>query len=65
MPPGSLARLIDVLVEVLGLGQLGDTRLGLLVGHLGSSWGEVLVTLDRRMSVIRTLEHKHDLHAII
>lgn len=45
LAPGSLAGLVDVLVDVLGRGQLGNTRLGLVVGHLGSSWGEVLITL--------------------
>lgn len=46
LAPGSLAGLVDVLVDVLGRGQLGNTRLGLVVGHLGSSWGEVLITLN-------------------
>lgn len=46
MPPGSLARLVDLLFDVLDGGQFGDTRLGLLVGHLGGRRGEVLVALD-------------------
>lgn len=46
--PGSLARLVDVLVDVLTGRQFGDTRLGLLVGHLGSCRGEVLITLNRQ-----------------
>lgn len=36
---------MDVLVDVLRGGQLGDARLGLLVRHLGSSRGEVLIAL--------------------
>lgn len=43
--PGSLAGLVDVLVDVLAGGQLRDTRLGLLVGHLGGCRSEVLITL--------------------
>lgn len=46
--PGSLAGLVDMLVDVLGRGQLGNTRLGLAVGHLGSCWGEVLITLKNK-----------------
>ena len=46
----SLAGLVDVRVDVLGGGQLGDTRLGLLVSHLGSCRGEVLIALDRTHS---------------
>lgn len=42
---------MDVLVDVLDSGQLGDTGLGLLVGHLGSRRGEVLIALDRTQSV--------------
>lgn len=48
---GSLAGLVDMLVDVLDGGQFGDTRLGLLVGHLGSCRGEVLITLNRTQSV--------------
>lgn len=50
--PGSLAGLVDVLVDVLDRGQLGDTGLGLLVGHLGSCRGEVLITLNRTESIV-------------
>lgn len=49
-PRRSLAGLVDVRVEVLGGGQLGDTRLGLLVSHLGSCRGEVLIALERTHS---------------
>lgn len=49
--PGSLAGLVDMLVDVLDGGQFGDTRLGLLVGDLGSCRGEVLITLNRTQSV--------------
>lgn len=41
---------MDVLVDVLDRGQLGDTRLRLLVGHLGSCRGEVFITLSKKQS---------------
>lgn len=44
--PCSLAGLVDVLVDVLSGGQLGDTRLGLLVSDLGGCRGEVLIALN-------------------
>lgn len=54
MPLSSLAGLMDVLVDVMSRGQLGDARLGFLVGHLCSCWGEVLITLNRTQTVKRT-----------
>lgn len=44
---GSLARLVDVLVDVLSRGQLRNTRLGLLVRYLSSCRCEVLIALNR------------------
>jgi len=41
----SLARLVDV-VLVLADGHLAAGGLGLLVGNLGSRWGEVLIPLS-------------------
>lgn len=55
---GSLARLMDVLVDVLSRGQLGDARLGLLVGHLGSCRGEVLIPLHTTQPARR----RHEVH---
>lgn len=52
---GSLAGLVDMLGEVVGGGQLGDGGLGLLVGHLGSCWCEVLIPLKT---------HTHTVHAL-
>lgn len=49
--PGSLAGLVDLLFDVLDGGVLGDTGLGLLVGHLSSCRGEVLVTLKKTQPV--------------
>lgn len=43
--PSSLAWLLDVVFDVLAGGRLGDTRLGLLMSHLGGCRGEVLITL--------------------
>lgn len=57
---GSLAGLMDVLVDVLGGGQLGDARLRLLVGHLSSCGGEVLIALNRRQIEIHSLIHSQD-----
>lgn len=48
---GSLAGLVDMLIDVLDRGVFGDTRLGLLVGYLGSCRGEVLITLNRRQPI--------------
>lgn len=42
----SLARLVDVLVDVVGRRQLLHWRLGLRVGHLSSGRGEVLIALS-------------------
>lgn len=52
---------MDVLVDVLVGGQLWDTRLGLLVGHLGSCRGEVLITLNRQ-SKSTSGEYKRTIH---
>lgn len=57
--PGSLAGLVDVLVDVLAGGQLRDTRLGLLVGHLGGCRSEVLITLNRTQSVNSVQDRKN------
>lgn len=47
----SLAGLVDVLVDVLRRRQLGDTRLGLLVGHLSGCGREVFIALETTGSV--------------
>lgn len=52
-PPGSLAGLVDVLVDVLGGGQLWDAGLRLLVGHLSCRRREVLIALKKTHSVPR------------
>lgn len=49
--PGSLAGLVDLRFDVLDGGVFGDTRLGLLVRHLGSCRGEVLITLNETKPV--------------
>lgn len=49
--PGSLAGLVDLWFDVLDGGVFGDTRLGLLVSHLSSGRGEVLITLNRTKPV--------------
>jgi len=41
---------VDVLVDLLRGGQLGDTRLGLLMSHLGGRGGEVLIALKGTVS---------------
>lgn len=43
----SLAGLVDLRFDVLDGGVFGDTRLGLLVSHLSSCRGEVLITLKK------------------
>lgn len=42
---GSLAGLVDVLVDVVGRRQLLHRRHGLRVSHLRRGWGEVLIAL--------------------
>lgn len=49
--PNSLAGLVDLRFDVLDGGVFGDTRLGLLVSHLSSCRGEVLITLNKTKPV--------------
>lgn len=49
--PSSLAGLVDLRFDVLDGGVFGDTGLGLLVGHLSSCRGEVLITLNKTQAV--------------
>lgn len=51
--PDSLAGLVDLRFDVLDGGVFGDTRLGLLVSHLSSCRGEVLITLNKTKPVRR------------
>lgn len=47
----SLAGLVDLRFDVLDGGVFGYTGLGLLVGHLSSCRGEVLITLKKILPV--------------
>lgn len=49
--PGSLAGLVDLRLDVLDGGVLGDAGLGFLVSHLSSCGGEVLIALNKTQAV--------------
>lgn len=56
---GSLAGLVDVLVDVVGRRQLLHRGYWLRVGHLGCGWGEVLIAL--RSARVHTQTHTESL----
>lgn len=63
--PGSLAGLVDLWFDVLDGGVFGDTRLGLLVSHLSSGRGEVLITLNRTKPVRLSSNRQDKLHPVV